>query len=852
MAEAVVNFVLGKLGEMIAKEVQFLGKVGNKVKWVETELIRIKSYLTDADNKRRKGDERAENYLNELRVVAYRIEDAIDTYYVEIEDNGHKLEGNNQNHGFLGKLKKLGRKTTKLPALHNLGTELDEIRNVLEGIYDSTAHYQINPLQERGKEETVPMPSRRATYQTVDDETEVVGFSTHKKKVLKLILDPETQRRAVITIVGCGGVGKTTLAQMVYKNVQADFDCHIMLPVSQQYNHIDLLKRMLTELRGSEPRTQYIDALISELKSFLRSKRYLIILDDVWVTDLWNQYLKDALPDVGNRSRVLMTSRFTQVAQSADPKMKLYELEFLNEEDSRNLLIKKSLPHQNPDEKYPDDLLQLADALSKKCKGLPLALVVLGGILSSKNPFLEWEKVLRTMDWAYDGKECIKIIGMSYEDMPCYLKTCFLYLASFPEDYEISAKRLIRMWVAEGFMPQQGRKTMEEIAEEFLQQLFERSMLQVSRRHANGLIMYCRVHDLLRDFAMNQAEKENFVTVFANAQDINHPGRETRRASLQSCDPQFMEYVGPKTRSLFLINLKSDLPDYFKFRLLRILYIENVQGVNLKGVDRLIHLKYFTVRKCIGVNFSEFSLGRLKNLETLDLKGCYALSNATDLWTITTLRYVNCSCLPEAPSTADLPNLQTVQWIPFNNNNNPRLNNLRKLALQCYNISTEWDVVHVDHALPHLFGGLSSLTSLKIDGENLPMEVVYPRALSNYQNLQILFLGGKWSESVTLKASLFPPHLIKLTLWDPNLRQDPMPELGKLNNLKTLVLTGHVCDGNQMICPTGFPVLQDLLLRLMDGKVTVAKGVMPNLKYIKRMNPHLTSLELPPELVHLI
>ncbi|KAJ1688976.1 hypothetical protein LUZ63_013131 [Rhynchospora breviuscula] len=204
MAETVVNFVLAKLGEMIVNEAQFLGEVGEKVKWVETELKRIKCYLTDADSKQRKGDARAENWLNELRNVAYRIEDAIDIFYVEIEDKRHK------DHNFLERLKRLGLKTTKLPVIHKLGTELDGIKKVLEGIFESTVHYQINPLQERGKVETVPMPHRRATYQDVD-ETEVVGLDADKNNVCKLILNPELRRRAIMTIVGAGGLGKTTL-----------------------------------------------------------------------------------------------------------------------------------------------------------------------------------------------------------------------------------------------------------------------------------------------------------------------------------------------------------------------------------------------------------------------------------------------------------------------------------------------------------------------------------------------------------------------------------------------------------------------------------------------------------------
>ncbi|KAJ3684345.1 hypothetical protein LUZ61_013509 [Rhynchospora tenuis] len=630
----------------------------------------------------------------------------------------------------------------------------------------------------------------------------------------------------------------------------------MMLSVSQQFSPTDLLRKMLTKLKGSEPITRDIGDLISELNSLLSSERYLIILDDVWVADLWNQYLKYALPDVGNKSRVLMTSRLIEVAQSADPIMEPYELKFLSEEDSRNLLIKKALPYKKAGEKCPDDLYELVAALSMKCKGLPLALIVLGGILSTKDSYPAWEKVLRTMDWPSDGKDCINVLAMSYEDMSYYLKACFLYLASFPEDSEISARCLIRMWVAEGFTPQQVRKTKEEIAEDCLEQLFQRSMVQVSSRHVDGSIKYCRVHDLLRDFAMYQAGKETFLTVFTNPRDTNHRDGATRRVSLQSCAHQFMEYVGPKTRSLFLFHLKSGLPlpKHPEFRLLRILEIGNGgwHGViKLRGIDSLIHLKYFGISPSV-IDMSECSLGRLKNLETLDFRNSEVLNLTTDFWTIITLRHVLFAWfLPEeqeVPSTADLRNLQTLEWIPFNNKTIPRLTNLRRLGLR--NISTEWDV---DHAVPHLLGGLPSLISLKISSRksNLPMEIVYPRALPNYQNLQILDLTGKWSESVTLKASLFPPHLIKLSLWSSKLGQDPMPELGKLNNLKKLVLFDDVYDGKQMICPAGFPVLQSLIVRCYDVMVfTVAKGVMPKLKDLKKFGTIM--LEMPPELMHLI
>ncbi|KAJ4757449.1 Disease resistance protein RPP13 [Rhynchospora pubera] len=418
--ESLVNFVVGKLGDLIVKVAQFLGGVGNQVEWVETELKRIQCCLIDADTKR-KGDARVENWLNELRDVAYRIEDAIDIFYVEIEDSRQK-----DSSGFLHKFNKLCCMPMKVPCLHKLGKELGQIRDVLDGISKSRVDYGIKELPQDTKKERSQadeLPMRAKAYIDVD-ETKIVGLDADKSNILDLLLNNvEIPRRAVITIVGPGGIGKTTLARMVYERAMVNFEYHIMLSVSQQYNLADLVRQMLNEKEGE------LKSIMPKLKNFLSGKKYLIILDDVWEVRFWEQ-LKDALPINENGSRVMITSRSIDVAP-VDPKISPYKLSFLNEEDSLTLLLKTTLSCQELDKKCPNDLLELANALSKKCNGLPLALNVLGGILSKRDQtYHVWKNVLDTMNWYSEkGEDCMNILAMSYEDMPYYLKSCFLRLA---------------------------------------------------------------------------------------------------------------------------------------------------------------------------------------------------------------------------------------------------------------------------------------------------------------------------------------------------------------------------------------------------------------------------------------
>ncbi|KAJ4794708.1 Disease resistance protein (CC-NBS-LRR class) family [Rhynchospora pubera] len=687
-----------------------------------------------------------------------------------------------------------------------------------------------------------------------------------------------TKTRAVITIVGTGGVGKTTLAHMVYKRTKAHFHFDIMLSVSQQFSVIDLLRRMLNKIghwpKGLEIQKkkkkieqslpsdeEEVDNYVGTLKRLLNRKRYLIILDDVWGVDLWNQ-LKDALPDNNNGSRVLMTSRSIDVAKFADPRMVPYELGFLNDNDSRDLLLKKA----QPDDDQLADLDDLPDALSKRCKGLPLALIVVGGILSTKNQsYHDWKRVLDTMDWHEEDIDCMKVLAMSYEDMPYYLKPCFLHLASFPEDYKISAKRLIKMWIAEGFIPQQGRKTMEETAENFVEQLFQRCMIQVSSRCPNGSIKCFGVHDLLRDLAIHEARQENFVTVFQEAEGINHSQRVKRPVRCYGLTLEKDSEYG-----------YTYMPRFYEFRLLRILEIVgiNVESeIQLRGLDRLAHLKYLGFKNCNGLNIIlECSFGHFKNLETLDLRdtrindtvrlpwkiSSESIGRSTlDLWTIGTLRHVLVDRQHELyfPKWLDLRNLQTIKWVSISDeetlaNQLPIFNSMRKLGVCLINRNINcinW------RSVSRRLESLPSLISLGIIGWDIPNEIVYPRALPNYQNLQTLYLDGNWANNVTLNARLFPPHLVKLTLVGLTLRDDPMKELGRLMSLKILRVERLTYYKQNMICSAGFPVLETLFLEVFDLPdfnivLNIVNGVMSKLKYLKT-SWHF-ELEMPPELKH--
>ncbi|KAL9328791.1 hypothetical protein ACSQ67_003794 [Phaseolus vulgaris] len=597
------------------------------------------------------------------------------------------------------------------------------------------------------------------------------------------------------------------------------------------------------------------EEFINKLRSVLSEKRYLVVLDDIWGMEVWDG-LKSAFPRGKMGSKILLTTRNWDVALHADACSNPHQLRPLTEDESLRLLCNKAFPGTNG---IPPELKNLATEIVVKCGGLPLAVVVVGGLLSRKlKSSGEWKRVLQNISWHLleEQEKITRILALSYNDLPSHLKSCFLYLGLFPEGVDIHTKKLIRLWVAEGFLPQEGEETAEGVAQKYLNELIGRCMIQVGTVSSLGRVKTIRIHHLLRDLSLSKGKEEYFLKIFQG--DVAGPSTKARRQSMHSCDERYdsLKHNAHHSRSLLFFNREYNadiarkpwLPlnfqqekklnfIYRKFKLLRVLELDGVRVVSLPStIGDLIQLRYLGLRKTNLEDELPLSIGNLLNLQTLDLRYCCFLKKIPNvIWKLVNLRHLLLYTPFDSPDSGHLrldtlTNLQTLPHIEAGNwivdGGLANMVNLRQLGI------CELSGQMVNSVLSTA-QGLQNLHSLSLSLVSEEDEFPIFMHLSQCTHLQKLSLNGKIKKLP--QPHEFPPNLLKLTLHNSHLQKESIAKLQRLPNLKMLVLGKGAYDWPELTFNSeGFSqlhILRFVLLKELEDW-TVEQSAMPRLEYM--------------------
>uniref|UniRef100_A0A0D9XRY5 NB-ARC domain-containing protein n=1 Tax=Leersia perrieri TaxID=77586 RepID=A0A0D9XRY5_9ORYZ len=630
--------LLGKLGELLKDEFNLGKKVKRGIMSLKTELTMMHAALCKvADMPPEQLDEQVKIWANMVRELSYDMEDAVDASMVHMEKGSDQPIADASLKSRVNKfLKKSAGLCRKGKDLHQIASAIKEALEAAKQLGELRQRYELEMYG--GNACTTIDPRVVALYK---DVRELVGIEQPTDELIQSLFYGEEakQRLRTISIVGFGGLGKTTLAKAVYDKIKAQFDCTAFVSVSRNPNVKKIFQNLLYDLDREKYKEIYREEwdevqLIDELRRFLQDKRYLVVIDDIWDEKVW-KFIKCAIPINHLGSRLIMTTRKSSVAEACCSSTDdiAYRMKHLSDVDSQRLFYKRIFSHEDG---CPHELERVSQDILKKCGGVPLAIISIASLLSRSNQVKtndQWHMLLNSIGHGLaEGdsvEEMQKILSFSYYDLPSHMKTCLLYLSIFPEDYEIPRDQLIWKWIAEGFVKCEKLETrLFESGENYFNELINRSLIQPIDIDVEGKAQSCRVHDMVLDLILNLASGENFITIFDGIPGKTSLQRKVRRLALQNTVvqptmPQLtmgLSQVRSITVFRHAINLMPPLPS---FHVLRLLDIEDCELHNLRYVGNLTHLRYLRLR---AKNYPKkdvelpAEIGNLRFLQTVDIK----------------------------------------------------------------------------------------------------------------------------------------------------------------------------------------------------------------------------------------
>ncbi|KAL6890320.1 hypothetical protein ACP4OV_009083 [Aristida adscensionis] len=839
-----MSVLLNKLAVLLTDEYMLQRSLRGEIMFLKTELESMQAALERVSEAPINNDNQVTIWASDLRELSYDIEDSIDQFMVRIDTHPSATP-----QGFKGFIDRSMRLLTTARTRHRIAIEIEDIKSLAREVAERRDRYKVDTVAIQAASTTNIDPRLHGIY---EDTAKLVAISGPREELSEFLMVQEgttSKHLKVVSIVGVGGLGKTTLANLIYQQLKGRFECNAFVPVSLKPDMKRILGSILRQVSKqiyTNIETWDVVEVINEIRQVLEDKRYFIIVDDIWEESAWN-FIKCVLVENNCGSRVITTTRIAGIAESCCSLYDgmVYKLKPLSHDDSKKLFYKRIFGSE--DGVHPE-LKEVSEKILRKCYGVPLAINTIASLLSNKPRNVnQWNNVYSSVG---SGQEKLpsmehmrQIISISYYDLPSHLKPCLLYLSVYPEDYTILRDQLVRRWVAEGFIHGNDSETLHKLGHHYFNELINRSMIQPEHIDAHGMVGACRVHDMVLDLIMSLSAKENFVTTSSHGHQPTHLPKRIRRLSLHSSNE---EHTIPKvTMSLSSVRSLIVFPDATKlmpplssFQVLRVLDLEGCHDLgnhHIVGIGSLFHLRYLGLRDT-NIAILPKEIGNLQYLQTLDLKQTgitHLPSTVAQLRRLVRLYVEPSIVLPDG-----IGNMDSLQLL-----SSVGVGSATKFAEDLGNL-TELTVLHI--SLPdtwHQSDEKSFVDSLcklkKIQELHVHSSAVSTEFMSDLgwipQHLQT-FLGSiprlpKW-----LKSSLLDLSTLIITLGI--VQQEDLQNLGSLPFLRFLCLTVLEMDSTKerlviSIDSTKFICLSELHIHCDKMGFMFAQGAMPKLEILE-------------------
>ncbi|XP_020533938.1 putative disease resistance protein RGA3 [Jatropha curcas] len=651
MAETLVSIALQQLAKITEKEVKRVTGVEEDIEKLASNFRFIQGVLVEAE-KMEFENATIKQWLDNLKDVSYAIDDVLDEWSTAIakeqteEDGeyGHSCLDRQLLHfpvikqvcsffpSYCFSCNEICYRYDTASEIKKLNVRLDEIAEEKKRYFDPT----------KANEQVV----RRLVVTSAVDVSEVKGREEDKNAIIKMLKDARSNPQ-VVSIVGIGGLGKTTLAKLVYNDSEVEklFESRIWVSVSTPFDAIKIAKAILEILTDTAPLLVEFEAIMQQIQKLLRGKKFILVLDDVWEDgpSKWDQ-MRLSFISASFGSSILLTTRNEIVAENMGcSRENVYQLGRLSLEDCWSIFSEIAFFEKKNENR--GQLEAIGREIVKKCDGLPSAAKTLASLLRLKDSWQEWDSVLKSEVWELeevwekgtDTQSGFASLWLSYYNLVSELRPCFSLCAIFPKDYVIKKDELIRLWMAQGYLRQTSVDDMERIGEKYFQNLVALSFFEDFRKNDYGGVISCKMCDIVHEFAQYIRKNECFSIEVNDHEDLRTEtlGKEIRHLRLmlgKEMSFPISFYKLKNLRSLWIqckgnSKIGAALPSIFSgLTCLRTLNLSNCNISEIPStIGKLIHLRQIDLSYNKDLKELPEPLCELYNLQTLNINWCVRL-----------------------------------------------------------------------------------------------------------------------------------------------------------------------------------------------------------------------------------